>query len=103
MDAFKPLLQNIIRLEVSHKPLFYIAGVQDNKIEKIKLERARAEAQKKQKKDTKDESSDSNEQKTETKSKHLDTWAQLFVTKNKGLLKMFSKFIIKLAMHLGAE
>lgn len=75
MDAFKPLLQNIIRLEVSHKPLFYIAGVQDNKIEKVKLERAQAEARRKQKKDTKEEGSDSNEQDSDTNPKHLDTWA----------------------------
>ncbi|MBQ4850244.1 hypothetical protein [Pseudoalteromonas sp. MMG012] len=75
MDALKPLLFNIVRLEVQHKPSFYIAGVQESAIDRVKLERAKKEEMKKKKQhiDAKNKQI-SNNQDPES-DKHLDTWA----------------------------
>ncbi|TMN91429.1 hypothetical protein CWB72_07195 [Pseudoalteromonas phenolica] len=75
MDAFKPLLNNIIRLEVSHKPTFYVAGVIDNKVEKIKLDRAKKEdAKRKLNEQSQNKKQKENENDKED-GKHLDVWA----------------------------
>lgn len=75
MDVFKPLLTNIIKLEVSHKPTFYVAGVIDNKIEKIKLDKAKKEdAKRKLNEQSADKKQKQNEN-DEDGGKHLDIWA----------------------------
>lgn len=75
MDAFKSVLNNIIRLEVSHKPTFYVAGVIDNKVEKIKLDRAKKEdAKRKLNEQSQNKKQKENENDKED-GKHLDVWA----------------------------
>ncbi|CAH9050916.1 hypothetical protein PSECIP111951_00291 [Pseudoalteromonas holothuriae] len=79
MDALKPFLTNIVRLEVEHKPMFYIAGVKDGAVSKVKLRRAALDQQRKklqeqemaeQQKNTKRKESEEEDDET-----HLDTWA----------------------------
>ncbi|MCO7198059.1 hypothetical protein [Pseudoalteromonas sp. OANN1] len=81
MDAFKPFLGPIVRLDVTHKSAFHVAGVQHYKIEKVKkdlkteieLKRQAAEHEKiKEGEDEKDEEEKSHE---EHKGENLDTWA----------------------------
>lgn len=75
MDAFKPLLNNIIRLEVSHKPTFYVAGVIDNKVEKIKLDRAKKEDVKRKLNEQSHNKKQKENENDEEDGKHLDVWA----------------------------
>ena len=75
MDVFKPLLTNIIRLEVSHKPTFYVAGVIDNKIEKIKLDKAKKEDAKRKLNEQSDDKKQKQNENDEDGGKHLDIWA----------------------------
>ncbi|WP_152087713.1 hypothetical protein [Pseudoalteromonas sp. A25] len=78
MDALKPFLTNIVRLEVEHKPMFYIAGVKDGLVSKVKLRREVLEQQRKKLKEQemaeqqKNAKSKDQEEDDET---HLDTWA----------------------------
>ncbi|MCF6434406.1 hypothetical protein [Pseudoalteromonas sp. MMG022] len=78
MDVFTPFLRNIVRLEVDHKPMFYIAGVKDGAIEKVKLRKAALQEQRKKQKEQelaeKGKSAKKNEQEDDDE-KHLDTWA----------------------------
>ncbi|TMO55701.1 hypothetical protein [Pseudoalteromonas phenolica] len=75
MDVFKPLLNKIIRLEVSHKPTFYVAGVIDNKVEKIKLDKAKKEdVKRKLNEQSTNKKQKQNENGVED-GKHLDIWA----------------------------
>jgi hypothetical protein len=60
---------------VSHKPTFYVAGVIDNKIEKIKLDKAKKEdAKRKLNEQSADKKQKQNEN-DEDGGKHLDIWA----------------------------
>jgi hypothetical protein len=72
MDALKPQF-NILSVEVHHKPVFYIAGVQESAVDKILLERAKREEiqKKKQSKKTKNDVNNSEN----NSNKHLDLWA----------------------------
>lgn len=74
MDALKPQF-NIVRLEVHHKPLFYIAGVQESAVDRIKLEREKREniENKKQSKASKNKQNSNNG--LDETDKHLDLWA----------------------------
>ena len=75
MDAFKPLLNNIIRLEVSHKPMFYIAGVKDSKIDELKLQKAKKNHDKKSSQTNNDEIEAEQTDSSSKNSRHLDVWA----------------------------
>ena len=75
MDVFKPLLTNIIKLEVSHKPTFYVAGVIDNKIEKIKLDKAKKEDTKRKLNEQSADKKQKQNENDEDGVKHLDIWA----------------------------
>lgn len=75
MDAFKPLLNNIIRLEVSHKPTFYVAGVIDNKVKKIKLDKAKKEDVKRKSNEQSTNKKQKQNENNEDDGKHLDIWA----------------------------
>ena len=62
-------------LEVSHRPTFYVAGVIDNKVEKIKLDKAKKEDVKRK---LNEQSSNKKKKQTENdedNGKHLDVWA----------------------------
>ncbi|KAF7764621.1 hypothetical protein PCIT_b0661 [Pseudoalteromonas citrea] len=74
MDALKPQF-NIVRLEVHHKPLFYIAGVQESAVDRIKLERAKREDIEKKKRSNEPENKQNGNNKTDESDKHLDIWA----------------------------
>ncbi|TMN34299.1 hypothetical protein [Pseudoalteromonas sp. S2755] len=79
MDAFKPFLGPIVRLDITHKPTFHVAGVQHYKIEKVKkdlktdvdLKRQAAEHEKIEEKEDEEEEKSHEEHKGE----NLDTWA----------------------------
>ncbi|RZM80658.1 hypothetical protein C3B51_11370 [Pseudoalteromonas rubra] len=75
MDAFKPFLAPIVRLQVSHDGPFKVAGVLDNRIEKIKRKKYLQEmAQKKHhEEEARKESDDGSE--IDDEEQHLDTWA----------------------------
>lgn len=75
MDVFKPLLTNIIRLEVSHKPTFYVAGVIDNKVEKIKLDKAKKDDAKRKLNEQSSNKKQKQNENDEEDGKHLDVWA----------------------------
>lgn len=75
MDVFKPLLTNIIKLEVSHKPTFYVAGVIDNKIEKIKFDKAKKEDAKRKLNEQSDDKKQKQNENDEDGVKYLDIWA----------------------------
>ena len=75
MDAFKPLLNNIIRLEVSHKPAFYVAGVIENKVEKIKLDKAKKEDVKRKSNEQSPNKKQKQNENDKDDGKHLDIWA----------------------------
>ncbi|WP_138479401.1 hypothetical protein [Pseudoalteromonas phenolica] len=75
MDVFKPLLNNVIRLEVSHKPTFYVAGVIDNKVEKIKLDKAKKEDAKRKLNEQSPNKKQKQNENGEDDGKHLDIWA----------------------------
>ncbi|TMP42769.1 hypothetical protein CWB96_14890 [Pseudoalteromonas citrea] len=74
MDALKPQF-NIVRLEVHHKPLFYIAGVQESAVDRIKLERAKREDIEKKKQSKASENKQKGNNKPDESDKHLDIWA----------------------------
>ncbi|RJE72308.1 hypothetical protein BGP78_20060 [Pseudoalteromonas sp. MSK9-3] len=74
MDALKPQF-NIVRLEVHHKPLFYIAGVQESAVDRIKLERAKREDIEKKKQSKASENKQKGNNKPGESDKHLDIWA----------------------------
>ena len=75
MDALKPLLTSIVRLEVQHKPVFYIAGVKESSVDSVKLEKAKQEAMKKKKLQSEENNSQKHNEKSDDTDKHLDTWA----------------------------
>ncbi|WP_125781666.1 hypothetical protein [Pseudoalteromonas rubra] len=75
MDAYKPFLAPIVRLQVSHDGPFKVAGVLDNRTEKIKRKKYLQEmAQKKHhEEEGRKESEDGSE--IDDEEQHLDTWA----------------------------
>ncbi|MEJ6476435.1 hypothetical protein [Pseudoalteromonas piscicida] len=82
MDAFKPFLGPIVRLDVTHKSAFHIAGVQHYKIEKVKRDmktelalKRQAEEHEKIKDSDDDEEEEEAKSHEENKGENLDTWA----------------------------
>ncbi len=80
MDAFKPFLGPIVRLDVSHKPTFHVAGVQHYKVEKVKNDLKAEMALKRQRENENkipdsDEEDEENKHHEENKGENLDTWA----------------------------
>ncbi|WP_125718140.1 hypothetical protein [Pseudoalteromonas rubra] len=75
MDAFKPFLAPIVRLQVSHDGPFKVAGVLDNRTEKIKRKKYLQEMaqQKHKEEEARKESDDGSE--IDDEEQHLDTWA----------------------------
>lgn len=79
MDAFKPFLAPIVRLDVAHKSAFHVAGVQHYKIEKIKkdlktdVELKRQAAEHEKIKESEEEEEEKSHE--EHKGENLDTWA----------------------------
>ncbi|GEK09378.1 hypothetical protein [Pseudoalteromonas peptidolytica] len=81
MDAFKPFLGPIVRLDVAHKSAFHVAGVQHYKIEKVKkdqktdVELIHQTAEHKKIKEDDDEKDEEEKSHEEHKGENLDTWA----------------------------
>ncbi|WP_105169556.1 hypothetical protein [Pseudoalteromonas sp. T1lg23B] len=78
MDVLAPFIRNIARLEVDHKSMFYIAGVKDGAIEKIRLRKAALQEQRKKQKEQELAEQGKNAKKNEQEEDdetHLDTWA----------------------------
>ncbi|WP_440056429.1 hypothetical protein ACSLBF_20155 (plasmid) [Pseudoalteromonas sp. T1lg65] len=81
MDAYKPFLGQIVRLDVTHQPAFHIAGVQHYKLEKVKndlkseLESKRSKQEHMRIEEANEEEDEKKGNQEEHKGENLDTWA----------------------------
>ncbi|MCG7560027.1 hypothetical protein [Pseudoalteromonas sp. McH1-42] len=75
MDAFKPFLAPIVRLQVSHDGPFKVAGVLDNRAEKIKRKKHLVEMERQKHKEEDARNKDEDQSEIDDEEQHLDTWA----------------------------
>ncbi|TMP31706.1 hypothetical protein CWB99_00750 [Pseudoalteromonas rubra] len=75
MDAFKPFLAPIVRLQVSHDGPFKVAGVLDNRTERIKRKKHLLEMAQQKHKEEDARKKDEDGCEIDDEEQHLDTWA----------------------------
>ncbi|AZZ95957.1 hypothetical protein [Pseudoalteromonas sp. R3] len=75
MDAFKPFLAPIVRLQVSHDGPFKVAGVLDNRTERIKRKKHLLEMAQQKHKEEDARKKDEGDGEIDDEELHLDTWA----------------------------
>lgn len=75
MDAFKPFLAPIVRLQVSHDGPFKVAGVLDNRTERIKRKKHLLEMAQQKHKEEDTRKKDEDDREIDDEEQHLDTWA----------------------------
>ncbi|WP_462159981.1 hypothetical protein [Pseudoalteromonas sp. GB56] len=69
MDIMIPFLGRITRLDVQHKGAFHVAGVKDDKVEKVRNDRKRIKEQRGQ-----ETLLDDKDKKGKEDNPHLDIW-----------------------------